>query len=1034
MRRGTFLSLLTAIAAVPLTLGAQAPSAGPLELETPLSLQSDFTPRILKTEDRVKVVLKMSAEPVAVARSLATNKTLSRAATAAVEAETHAQHIAAGPDIAALGGTVLGHFHHAINGVKVEIPRSQLGSLYSIPGVVDVMPVRNHTLNNAVSVPFIGAPAVWSGVPGFRGEDVKIAIIDTGVDYTHANFGGPGTIEAWNTAFANSTADADPTMFGPDAPKVKGGIDLVGDDYNANFNDAAHAPKPDPNPLDCNSHGTHVSGTAAGFGVLDDGSTYQGPYNSDAYTDNTFAIGPGVAPLADLYMIRVFGCAGSTNVVVEAIEWAVEHEMDIISMSLGADFGQAHDADSEAAANAVKAGILVVAASGNSGPGLYLTSSPAAGNGVVTAAAMDSTASFPGATLQLTPGGSSITVLNSNNADFSDDTSYPVVVLRNPDGSVSLGCNESEYVDATIAGKLVVTMRGNCARVFRAGAGQKHGAAAVAMINNGPGFPPLEGAIGGGDPDTNPFDPVTIPFFGIKTSDAASLTGSTSASASNFAIPNPGFENVASFSSGGPREGDSEFKPSVAAPGVAILSSLMGTGTGGARFSGTSMATPHIAGVLALTRQAHPRWSHEDQRAAVLQTADPNLVPGNPLRLAGGGVVQPFGATRTQVVAATSDDHLNNLSFGEIEMRDDFSATREIKLRNHGRRRATFNVSWTQLSGGPVEVVPSDETITVRGRSDEEFSVTLQVPTSSVGPTHSASGALLFQEISGILTLTPANDRQNNGVTLRLPLYAVPRVRSNLVSITEGMSVGPSNPTQSLFVTNFSGAIAGTPDFFSQGLFSPRQGLQFVDPRAIGVHAIPRTASDNFLVFAVNTWTRFSNPAPDEFDICIFTKSPAGPCDVPGTKPDFVLIGIGGGFITSALPVDRMVAALFDTSTRNIIIRFFADAPTDGSTALLTIRASDLGLTSANSKLSYTAAVFNQQEGVGVPGTGTFNAFSPSLTVDPTTGPTVPVDEFTKVTVKVNPGEWAKTPAAGLMIVAPDNRAGARQAQIIPAK
>src|SRR5690606_6058122 len=122
-------------------------------------------------------------------------------------------------------------------------------------------------------------------------------------------------------AHAAGTEPADPTMFGPDAPRVKGGIDLVGDDYDAN--DDASIPQPDDNPLDCHGHGTHVAGTAGGSGVTADGETYTGPYDESTASQD-FTVGPGVAPEVDLYAVRVFGCGGSTNVVVPAIDWAVD--------------------------------------------------------------------------------------------------------------------------------------------------------------------------------------------------------------------------------------------------------------------------------------------------------------------------------------------------------------------------------------------------------------------------------------------------------------------------------------------------------------------------------------------------------------------------------------------------------------------------------------------------------------------------------------------------------------------------------------
>src|SRR2546428_4225064 len=335
----------------------------------------------------------------------------------------------------AMGGTVVAKLQHAINGIKVRATRDQLASLAALPGVVGIKPVLIYKPVNAVSVPFIGAPAVWGGSPVFHGEHIKLAILDTGADYTHANFGGPGTVAAFNDAFANSTKPANPALFGPNAPKVKGGTDLVGDNYNAS-DPKNNTPVPDDNPLACNGHGSHVAGTAAGFGVKDDGTTFRGPY--DANTPNVkFRIGPGVAPLADVYAVRVFGCVGSTDVVVEAIDWAVEHGMQIISMSLGADFGPEDTADAEASEQAAEAGLIVVAAAGNAGQSPYFLGSPAAGDKTLAAAAVGSTAKFPGAAVTLNTGTKLSTP--NNNAAAVPSASLSIFVLPDTAGCARSG-------------------------------------------------------------------------------------------------------------------------------------------------------------------------------------------------------------------------------------------------------------------------------------------------------------------------------------------------------------------------------------------------------------------------------------------------------------------------------------------------------------------------------------------------------------------------------------------------------------------
>ncbi|HTN52177.1 MAG TPA: S8 family serine peptidase, partial [Anaeromyxobacter sp.] len=853
------LPLLAAAAvAFPAAAGAQAAAGRFTRIDGPPDGIEVPMPANLGPNARVKVVLRLASDPVATARARVGGRLLSRSEEDAVVARTHAEHAAVEPGLAALGGRVLARYSHALNGLKVEVARRDVSRLAALPGVVEVLPVVRHHLDNAVSVPFIGAPGAWGGTPAFRGEGMKIAIIDTGIDYTHANFGGPGTVAAWTTAFANSTLPPDPTLFGCPTCKVKGGTDLVGDAYNAD--DPTSVPVPDPNPLDCNSHGSHVAGTAAGYGVAG-GTTYRGPYDTTTYS-TPFDIGPGVAPLADLYAVRVFGCAGSTDVVTEALDWAVQHQVDVISMSLGSDFGPSNSSDAVASANAVKAGILVVAASGNAGPTPYITSSPASGNGVVAAAAMDATRpTYPAATLALGTG-QSITAQDSNGAPVVAGTAYDVVVLRNPDGTVSLGCDEAEYVDSVITGKLVVTVRGTCNRVYRAQYGQKHGAAAVAMINTSSAYPPFEGAI--------PFDPatglpaVTIPFLGVRgvlanpASDGSLLAGQTTATLSaSTTIPNPTYQTIASFSSGGPRLGDGVLKPSATAPGVNIVSTGMGTGNGSLTDSGTSMATPHVAGALALSRQAHPGWSAFDQRAAVVQTAAPSLVVGYDPRLAGAGVIQPASAVHTQAVVEQVDE--TGLSFGVNEASGDLRLTRVITLRNHGGAPVTFVVSSTQVSTGPgVTVTTSRGTVALGPHDDEDLRVTLTVPAGAISPTHDpVTGADVFQDISGFLTFTPASPSQNGGISLRVPYYLVPRVRSNLFAVAAG-APGPRHRSTPLFVSNFLSPLAAQPDFYAWGLSSPPSGVLFFDPRAVGVQTNPISATDSILVFAVNTWQRFS--------------------------------------------------------------------------------------------------------------------------------------------------------------------------------
>ena len=189
----------------------------------------------------------------------------------------------------------------------------------------------------------------------------------------------------------------------------------MGDAYDAD------TPHPDPDPLDCNGHGSHTAGTAAGDGVLSNGSTFTGPYNASTVTSNTWNVGPGVAPQATIYAYRVFGCNGSANddVIIAAIDQAVVDGVDVVNMSLGAPFGSNDDLESQTVNNAAAAGTLIVGSAGNAGPAPYIDGGPCVAQSAVCVAAMDGGyANLPGVSLALSTGPTLVT-LNENIATFS---------------------------------------------------------------------------------------------------------------------------------------------------------------------------------------------------------------------------------------------------------------------------------------------------------------------------------------------------------------------------------------------------------------------------------------------------------------------------------------------------------------------------------------------------------------------------------------------------------------------------------------
>lgn len=323
-----------------------------------------------------------------------------------------------------------------LNAVQVRVRTADLRAVAAVRGVKRVQVAEAVHLDKA-------APSRSAGVGptkqdyGLSGRGQQIAIIDSGIDYTHAGFGGPGTTAAF--------ADNDGTVIEPDTfptAKVTAGYDFVGDDFDPDSTEPANTvARPDPDPLDCYGHGSHVAGIAA-----------------------------RVAPQATLAAYRAFSCSGASedSALIAALDQAVSDGADVINMSLGTAFGSPDNLLGVAIETATAAGVLVVAAGGNGGAGSYLTDSPGTLNEVLSVAAVDAElARYPGVSITGAAVGAG---LNANEVDLPAPVSGVLV-------DAGLGCEPGDY--AAAAGAIALTVRGECDRAVRARLGQQAGARAV---------------------------------------------------------------------------------------------------------------------------------------------------------------------------------------------------------------------------------------------------------------------------------------------------------------------------------------------------------------------------------------------------------------------------------------------------------------------------------------------------------------------------------------------------------------------------
>lgn len=521
-----------------------------------------------------------------------------------------------------VGGSLqIGHtYTEALNGFSVQLTRAQAAKVARLDGVGAVQVDKIHELTTDHGPAWIGAPTIWDGsnVPGgtkSKGEGVIAGIIDSGLNPA-------------NPSFADVVSEAD-GGDGYDHTNPKGSGNYVGMCNPAN---TAGAPKyvenwgcndkligyynftTDGSEYDDDGHGTHTGSTTAGNQV--EATTYaaKGTPNEFSTTETI----RGVAPHANVigYDVCDGGCSGAA--IVAAIDQAIKDGVNVINYSIGSSSASDpwNDPDAVGFLNARAAGVHVATSAGNDGPGAATVGSPADVPWITSVGASQHDRQWQAKVTDITAdGGATHPDIAGVAFASATDAAYPLV-----DGA-SLGsakCVKDELAGKDLSGKIILCERGVNGRVEKGEVVRDLGAKGMVLGN--------DQASG----DSLNADPHELPAVHITYKAAQELRAWMSGKNGVKVKLSGGIRHVgddvadimAGFSSRGPNRAVSIISPSVSAPGVDILA---GEGVDNevkwGFISGTSMASPHTAGALALLKGVQGDWTPAEAQSALMTTA-----------------------------------------------------------------------------------------------------------------------------------------------------------------------------------------------------------------------------------------------------------------------------------------------------------------------------------------------------------------------------------------------------------------------------
>ena len=712
---GRFLLILVLLAS---TFGAAFADEGIEELQPEVTVPSAETGELVDETPSLWFV-ELSSAPTADGSSLAT-----------VQAEQKA--FRANARKAGLVYTERYAFSTLFNGFSIQVAGSQLAKLSRLAGVKAIYPVDTIRIPEttqaedpemATALAMSGADVAQSEL-GYTGAGVKVAIMDTGIDYDHPDLGG---------------------CFGPGC-RVAAGWDFVGDAYNADSSSTAYNPVPAPDayPDDCNGHGSHVAGIVGANGAV-----------------------VGVAPGVTFGAYRVFGCSGSTtgDIMVAAMERVLADGMDVLNMSIGSSFQWPQYPTAQASNRLINKGVVVVASIGNSGAnGLYAAGAPGLGEKVIGVASFDNT-HVALSTFTVSPANLTIGYANATGAPLAPlSGSLPLARTGTPTSTAD-GC--TALPAGSLSGAAVLIRRGTCSFYVKAYNAMNAGAAAVILYNNSAGrFSPTVAGV----------PAITIPVVAVSDAEGVAINNAIAAAAQTLnwqstlgRFVNPTGGLISSFSSYG-LSPDLTLKPDIGAPGGLILSTYPLEAGGYATLSGTSMASPHVAGAAALLLEARPNTPSQAVRGILQNSADPKNWWGNPglgfldnVHRQGAGMLDIDDA-----ILSTTKIEPAKISAGESEAGPFVQA---LSIENNGPADVTYDLTYVNaLSTGDrtnpnssgqllfntsnASVAFSAPSVTVPAGGSVSIQATINPPSGPVGGQY-----------GGYIVFTP----QDGGQLYRVP-------------------------------------------------------------------------------------------------------------------------------------------------------------------------------------------------------------------------------------------------------------------------